>query len=112
MSFPPPCATARSLHAPTPAPAAAPADTTASLAEKGDAKALQDLALQFEQQKNYGEAIKWYTRAAEQGSSISQSNLAQMYEKGIGVAQDFAQAADALTIIVWIPPQQNGASHP
>jgi TPR repeat protein len=71
---------------------AAPADTLAAQAEKGDARAQQDLAFQFERQKNYDEAIKWYTRAAGQGSSISQMNLAQMYEKGMGVKQDFQQA--------------------
>ncbi len=71
---------------------AAPANTLASLAEKGDASAQHNLAYQFEQQKNYDEAIKWYTRAAEQGYSVSETNLAQMYEKGIGVKQDFTEA--------------------
>jgi TPR repeat protein len=71
---------------------AAPVNTLESLAEKGDVQAQHNVAFQFEQQKKYDEAIKWYMRAAEQGSSISQMNLAQMYEKGMGVKQDFAEA--------------------
>lgn len=73
-------------------PTAAPANTLASLAEKGDASAQHNLAYEFERQKNFDEAIKWYTRAAEQGYGVSAMNLAQMYEKGIGVKQDFEQA--------------------
>jgi len=71
---------------------AAPVDTLASQAEKGDAKAQHNLAFQFEQQKQYDEAIKWYTRAAEQGYGVSEMNLAQMYERGTGVKQDFTEA--------------------
>jgi TPR repeat protein len=71
---------------------AAPVNTLESRAEKGDAQSQHNLAFQFEQQKKYDEAIKWYKRAAEQGYSISESNLAQMYERGIGVKQDIAEA--------------------
>ena len=71
---------------------AAPVDTVASRAEKGDMEAQHNLAFQFEQQKKYDEAIKWYTRAAEQGYGMSEMNLAQMYEKGTGVKQDFGEA--------------------
>ena len=71
---------------------AAPVNTLASQAEKGDAQAQHNLAYEFERQKNYDEAIKWYMRAAEQGYSLSEMNLAQMYEKGMGVKQDFAEA--------------------
>lgn len=71
---------------------AAPVNTMESLAEKGDPQAQHNLAFQFERQKKYDEAIKWYMRAAEQGYSISEMNLAQMYEKGMGVKQDFAEA--------------------
>ena len=71
---------------------AAPVDTLASQAEKGDVQAQHNLAFQLEQQKKYDEAIKWYTRAAEQGYGASEMNLAQMYEKGIGVKQDLAEA--------------------
>jgi hypothetical protein len=48
--------------------------------------------VELEQQKKYDEAVKWYARAAEQGDGLSQLNLAQMYEKGMGVKQDVVQA--------------------
>jgi len=39
------------------------------------------------------EAARWFQRAAEQGLAGSQSMLATMYEKGLGVAVDAAAAA-------------------
>jgi hypothetical protein len=61
-------------------------------AESGDPRAQHNLAAQLEREKKYDEALKWYERAAEQGFRPSEMNLAQMYEKGIGVAQDTAEA--------------------
>ena len=61
-------------------------------AEKGDPRAQHNLAAQLEREQKYDEAIKWYTRAAEQGFRPSEMNLAQMYEKGIGMKQDTAEA--------------------
>ena len=37
-------------------------------------------------------AIKWFTKAAEQGLAEAQHNLASMYDSGEGVAQDYKQA--------------------
>ena len=71
------------------------ASSTPSLqarAEQGDPRAEHGLAARFEQEKNYEQAIKWYERAAAHGSEVSALNLAQMYEKGIGVKQDSAEA--------------------
>ena len=73
-------------------PVVAPENTLAVQAEKGDAQAQHNLAFEFEQQKKYDEALKWYRRAAEQGYGLSEMNLAQMYEKGIGDKQDFTEA--------------------
>jgi TPR repeat protein len=42
--------------------------------------------------RDYDQAVHWYTRAAEQGDSDAQYNLALSYEEGTGVAQDYAQA--------------------
>ena len=39
------------------------------------------------------EAAKWFRLAAEQGMAGSQSTLAMMYEKGVGVERDAAAAA-------------------
>ena len=42
--------------------------------------------------KSYEEAIKWYRKAAEQGSSAAQRNLAYCYEKGKGIAKNIDEA--------------------
>jgi len=68
------------------------APSASEQAEKGDPRAQHNLAAQLEREQKYGEAIKWYTRAAEQGFRPSEMNLAQMYEKGIGMKQDTAEA--------------------
>jgi hypothetical protein len=39
------------------------------------------------------EAARWFRLAADQGLAGSQATLATMYEKGVGVAQDAAEAA-------------------
>lgn len=61
-------------------------------AERGDLRAQHSLAGELEREQKYDEAILWYTRAAEKGYRISAMNLAQMYEKGIGVKADTAEA--------------------
>jgi hypothetical protein len=43
--------------------------------------------------QNYGEAVKWYRKAAEQGFAGAQNNLAVMYEKGLGVPKSDSEAA-------------------
>ena len=68
------------------------APSPAEQAERGDPRAQHNLAAQLEREKKYDEALRWYTRAAEQGFEASAMNLAQMYEKGIGVGQDRAEA--------------------
>ena len=42
--------------------------------------------------KDYGEAFKWYSKAAEQGYAKAQNNLAVLYAMGQGVPQDYKQA--------------------
>jgi uncharacterized protein len=44
------------------------------------------------QTKNYPEAAKWLTQAAEAGHVAAQENLAGLYYHGQGVAQDYAAA--------------------
>ena len=43
-------------------------------------------------EKDEKEAVKWYTKAAEQNDSSAQNNLGVMYSKGQGVTQDYIQA--------------------
>jgi len=61
-------------------------------AEAGDARGQFNLAARLEREKKYDEAVKWYERAAAQGFGPAELNLAHMYETGIGVTQDTAQA--------------------
>ena len=42
--------------------------------------------------QDYKQAVKWYTKAAEQGNADAQFNLANMYFNGQGVPQDYKQA--------------------
>jgi hypothetical protein len=37
--------------------------------------------------------VAWYRRAADQGEARAQANLGRAYAAGLGVAQDYAQAA-------------------
>ena len=42
--------------------------------------------------QDYGEAVKWFRLAAEQGNAQAQFNLGLMYSIGDGVPQDYIQA--------------------
>ena len=42
--------------------------------------------------QDYGEAIRLYKLAVDQGNLFAQCNLAYMYEKGYGVEQDYGEA--------------------
>jgi TPR repeat protein len=42
--------------------------------------------------QDYKEAVKWYTKAAEQGDALAQFNLGVMYSNDEGVVQDFKSA--------------------
>jgi len=59
---------------------------------QGYATAQGKLAYLFYSDQNYEEAFKWFLLAAEQGYSFAQNYLGNMYENGLGVAQDLAEA--------------------
>ncbi|KAJ3332397.1 hypothetical protein HDU93_009107 [Gonapodya sp. JEL0774] len=42
--------------------------------------------------KDFGEAVKWYRKAADQGLDIAQYSLGLCYKNGEGVAEDFGEA--------------------
>ena len=42
--------------------------------------------------QDYAEAVRWYTKSAEQGDGMAQIMLGRMYEMGQGVPQDYVQA--------------------
>ena len=64
--------------------------------EQRDAKAQYNLGVMYAKgdgvEKDYGEAVKWYTKAAEQGHASGQNNLGVMYAKSDGVVQDYREA--------------------
>ena len=66
------------------------------LAEKGDAKAQNNLGVMYDYgegvPKDYAEAVKWYRKAAVQEDAEAQTNLGFMYLTGYGVPKDYVQA--------------------
>jgi uncharacterized protein len=66
------------------------------LAQAGNVTAQFNLAELFRKgtnvNQNYGEAIKWFTRAAEQGDADAQHNLGMMYLYGYGTPPDYDEA--------------------
>jgi uncharacterized protein len=44
--------------------------------------------------QDYKEAVKWYTKAAEQGQAEAQYSLGLMYSEGLGVTQDYKEAVN------------------
>ena len=70
-------------------------------AEQGDGNAqtilgmLYDGTLHFNGEsieQNYGEAVRWYLLAAEQGGVFAQAQLGLFFYNGLGAAQDYAEA--------------------
>ena len=47
--------------------------------------------------QDFQQAVKWYTKAAEQGDASAQSNLGLSYFNGQGVPQDYKQAVTWFT---------------
>ncbi len=66
-------------------------------AEKGDARAQNNLGKAYEKGKgttrDYVEAIKWYRSATEQDYADAQYNLGFMHYRGDGVKKDYSEAA-------------------
>ena len=62
------------------------------LAEKGNATAMFNLGACYyygeDVEKNYEEAVKWYTKAAEKGNAWAMNNLGICYENGEGVEKN------------------------
>ncbi|ENR5900654.1 sel1 repeat family protein, partial [Providencia stuartii] len=43
-------------------------------------------------EQDYQQALQWYQKGAEQDNELAQFNLAQMYDKGLGVRQSKSTA--------------------
>ena len=65
-------------------------------AEKGDASAQNNLGgiyyIGNRVEQDYGEAFKWFRKAAQQDYPPAQRNLGMLYEEGLGVRQNFEKA--------------------
>jgi uncharacterized protein len=76
--------------------APAPDDTSSLLAEQGNADAQNELGLKYENgrgvQQDFGEAVRWYRKAADQGLAMAESNIGTMYIYGRGVPRDYDEA--------------------
>ena len=66
-------------------------------AQQGDRESQMWLGAAYEQgwfgKPNYGEALKWFSKAAAQGDPDAQNSLGQMYQDGEGVQQNNSEAA-------------------
>ena len=66
-------------------------------ANAGNARAEHDLAELYKWgqgvKQNYAEAVKWYTKAAEQGDADSELNLGYAYQTGSGIKKSEKEAA-------------------
>ena len=71
-------------------------ERTIRLAEGGDKIAQYDLGVMYRDgdgvPQDYKEAVKWYTKAAEQGLAKAQLFLGNRYYLGQGVPKDLVQA--------------------
>jgi TPR repeat protein len=72
-------------------PSTAASVATSPAPEVSAAEALQKGNQAYER-KDYAQAMRWYRVAADQGNAQAQSNIGILYEHGLGVAQDSAEA--------------------
>ena len=77
-------------------------DLYAAAAEKGNGKAMHNLAVLYAEGINspadYKTAALWFRKAADRGITDSQYNLAILYARGIGVEQNYAEAYKWFTL--------------
>jgi hypothetical protein len=80
---------------PAPAPFAN-GKTSQLLPEDGDAEHQYRLGISYAQgrgvHRDYAEAFRWFSKAADQGYAKAEYNLASMYAQGQGVRQDYKEA--------------------
>jgi tetratricopeptide (TPR) repeat protein len=64
------------------------------IAERGDLRAQYWMGLMLHNRGRFDEAIRWYTRAVDQGDGKSANRIAFFYEGGIGRPKDLKAAMD------------------
>ena len=55
---------------------------------------IRNKGLKFEEEGQYEKAIYWYQRGDEKGDCVSQYCLGRMYDLGLGLGRNYAQAAE------------------
>lgn len=60
--------------------------------EQESAESQYRLGWQYDEQKSYAEAARWYLKAARRGHLGAQYNIADMYYSGEGVVQSYTEA--------------------
>ena len=60
--------------------------------EASDAQTDYETGLRYHNSHDYGKALKWLSKAADQGNADAQGLLGFMYYKGEGVTQNYAEA--------------------
>ncbi len=77
-------------------------DLYAAAADKGNGKAMHNLAVLYAEGINgpadYRTAALWFRKAADRGITDSQYNLAILYARGIGVEQNYAESYKWFTL--------------
>lgn len=63
-------------------------------AEAGHLEAQNSVGSALQSDRRYGEALAWYEKAAAKGHARSISNLASLYDAGLGVKQDRVKASE------------------
>lgn len=90
------------LTSPATAQKAPPFALTLEKAQKGDLKAMYNLALMYETgtgtKKNIDEAVDWYERSADQNFVPSQYRLGDLYESGVVPGRDVRWACLWFTV--------------
>ena len=65
-------------------------------AREGNRRAQTRVGLAFEKgevvQQDFAEAVKWFSKAAEQADPVAEHNLGVMYYRGVGVQRNLAEA--------------------
>ncbi|CAL8108105.1 unnamed protein product [Orchesella dallaii] len=73
-----------------------PPDITSNIKMIGVSQAQHSLGLMYEEgiyvERDYSQAVEWYTKAIENGSGNAANNLAIMYDKGKGVPRNAKKA--------------------
>jgi TPR repeat protein len=74
-------------------------------AEAGYALAQSDVAVIHARRSDFGEAVKWWSRAAAQGYPQAMMNLAEAHRRGQGVPKDAGKALQLMLQVRKIAPE-------